>query len=123
LRAAYRPRAFSQWPLRPAVDFITADADGTNLSPAPLVADLEGRYAALGLDVGENATYHLHPATMGHRFASTWPGRVLCIEYRRDLLGAPWRPFRPSTTSARKISRLARPLAAALGKALDATPP
>lgn len=119
LRAAYRPERYATWKVRPPVDFITRDAAGTDLSPRALVAELRGRYASIGVETGENATYHLHPATMGHRFASTWPGRVLCVEYRRDLLGAPWRPFTPSPTGPRKVARLANPLAAALRNVLD----
>lgn len=123
LRAAYRPRNFSRWPVRPPVDFITADADGNDLSPAGLVAALRASYAALGLETGQNSTYHLHPATIGYRFASAYPGRVLCVEYRRDLLGSPWRPFTSSVVGARKVSRLSQPLAGALEIALAATHP
>jgi hypothetical protein len=39
---------------------------------------------------------------------------------RRDLLGAPWRPFVESLIGPRKVSRLARPLAAALAAYLSA---
>lgn len=111
LRAAYRPKLYSTWHLRPPIDLITADAEGRDLSPPGLAASLRAAYSQLGLEVGENATYHLHPATMGYRYASRFPGRVLCLELRRDLLGSPWRPFAPSVVGTRKVVRLAAPLA------------
>jgi predicted N-formylglutamate amidohydrolase len=120
LREAYRPEAYARWVQRPGVDFITRDADGLDLSPAGLVAGLKEAYLALDLEVGENATYHLHPATMGYRYAANHPGQVLCVEFRRDLLGAPWQPFAPSPVGPRKVARLARPLAAALASRLGA---
>ena len=120
LRAAYRPAAYSSWVVRPAVDFISQDAAGRDLSPTGLVAELRSAYAALGLNVGENATYHLHPATMGYRYSAAYPGQVLCLEFRRDLLGAPWRPFAPSPVGRRKVGRLAGPLAAELARRLAA---
>jgi hypothetical protein len=118
LEAAYRPRAWSSWPERPPVDLITRDAAGTDLSPRAVVEEMKRRFAGLGVDVAENATYHLHPATMGYRFAARWPGRVLCVEFRRDLLGVPWRPFRESMAGPRKVVRFAGPLAEALAEAL-----
>ncbi|MEO8275879.1 MAG: N-formylglutamate amidohydrolase [Thermoanaerobaculia bacterium] len=120
LRAAYRPAVFPGWTLRPGVDFITADDTGTDLSPRGLVASLRAAYSDLGVSSGENATYHLHPATMGYRYAAAWPGRTLCVEFRRDLLGSPWRPFVASAAGPRKVARLAAPLAAALSRTLTA---
>lgn len=118
LRTAYRPATVGSWALRPGVDLISRDASGRDLSPPGLVAELLAAYAALGFDVGENATYHLHPATMGFRHSAAYPGQVLCVEFRRDLLGAPWRPFAPSPAGPRKVARLARPLADALATRL-----
>jgi hypothetical protein len=118
LREAYQPEAYARWTQRPGVDFITQDADGHDLAPPGLVPELRAAYGELGLATGENATYHLHPATMGFRYASSHPGRVLCIEFRRDLLGAPWGPFAPSPVGSRKVARLARPLAEALARRL-----
>lgn len=120
LRDAYRPEAYAGWVQRPGVDFITRDDERRDLSPAGLVAALREAYGELGLTTGENATYHLHPATMGYRYALDFPGQVLCVEFRRDLLGAPWQPFAPSPVGPRKVARLARPLAAALAHRLAA---
>ena len=118
LRAAYRPQVYARWTVRPPVDFITRDESGRDLSPAGLVPELRAAYAALGLESGENSTYHLHPATSGSAFAKRYPGQVLCVEYRRDLLGAPWRPFSPGIVGSRKVARLAAPLATALSERL-----
>ncbi len=119
LRAAYRPAIYSTWKLRPGIDCITRDAGGRDLSPPGLVAALRAAYSELDLETGDNSTYHLHPATMGYRFAVSYPGQVLCVEFRRDLLGAPWRPFSPSAVGPRKVARLAQPLAAILTRALE----
>lgn len=121
LRAAYRPAAYGSWALRPAVDFITRDGEGRDLSPPGLAAHLQAAYTALGLDAGENTAYHLHAASMGFRYSAAHPGQVLCAEFRRDLLGAPWRPFAPSRVGPRKIGRLAGPLAEALAGAVSRT--
>ena len=120
LRAAYRPAVYSSWALRPAVDFITRDGEGRDLSPSDLVPALQAVYARIGLGTGDNATYHLHPATMGYRYALAYPGQVLCVEFRRDLLGAPWQPFAPSPVGPRKVARLARPLAEVFARRLAA---
>lgn len=116
LRAAYRPESYSRWALRPPIDFLTRENDGRDLSPPGLVAALRQAYGVVGLECGENTTYHLHPATAGYAHATRFPGQVLCAEFRRDLAGAPWRPFTPGVVGARKVARLARPLAAALGE-------
>ena len=58
---------------------------------------------------------------MGYRYSAAYPGQVLCVEFRRDLLGAPWRPFAPSRVGPRKVARLARPLADGLAAALSRT--
>ena len=116
LRAAYRPATYSQWAVRPPVDFITKDSEGRDLSPPGLVAALHEAYARIGVESGENATYHLHPATAGYAFAARFPGQVLCAEFRRDLAGAPWRPFSPGVVGARKVAELAAPLAAELAE-------
>jgi hypothetical protein len=119
LRAAYRPAAYSRWAARPPIDFITRDGKGHDLSPPGLVAALRAAYAEIGLDSGENATYHFHPATAGYAYAARYENRVLCVEYRRDLAGAPWRPFAPGVVGTRKVIRLARPLAAVLARLLE----
>jgi hypothetical protein len=114
LRRAYRPAVLGGWPLRPPVDLITATADGEVLAPRDVAGRLRVAFAPLGLEVTENATYRLHSATTGCRHSRAWPGQVLTVEVRRDLLGSPWRPFVESRIGPRKVGRIARPLAAAL---------
>lgn len=121
LRRAYRPDRYASWPERPEVDLITEDPEGRRLSPGPLTSLLRRSLEVAGFAVAENASYHLHPATAGHRLSSRWPGRILCFEVRRDLLGAPWRPFAESRIGPRKVARLARPIAEALVGCLGGT--
>ncbi|GMU64826.1 MAG: hypothetical protein AMXMBFR36_11000 [Acidobacteriota bacterium] len=120
LRRAYRPAAYRAWPERPPVDLITATPDGERLAPEGLVATLGDELARIGVPTAENSSYRLHPSTMGHRHARRWPGRVLCLEVRRDLLGAPWRPFVESRIGPRKIGRIAVAISRALERTLDA---
>ena len=66
LHAAYEPELYATWPERPAVDLICAGMDGVFLAAPGLVAAVRERYAEIGVTVTENATYRLHPATMGY---------------------------------------------------------
>lgn len=118
LRAAYAPDAVDAWPLRPPIDVIHRLPDGTSLAPEGAVETL--RRAFEGVEsVGDNLTYPLHPVTMGYHHAVRWPGRVLCLEVRRDLLADPFIPLQPATISPAKVERLANPLARALATLLD----
>jgi len=119
LRLAYREGRYETWVLRPEVDLITADDAGEALAPPTLSTLLWRSFTATGFAPAENSSYSLHPATTGYRHSRRWRGRVICIEIRRDLLGAPWRPFVESRIGPRKVARLARPLAAALAAALS----
>jgi N-formylglutamate amidohydrolase len=113
LRAAYEPAAYATWPERPAVDLITEDEDGARLAPPALVRALREAYARIGVEVAENASYRLHPATMGYRYSARWPGRVLCLEINRALLADPFSPFEEMTIGAAKVDRMAAPIAEA----------
>jgi len=118
LAAAYRPEIYGGWRERPEVDLVTRTPEGEDLAPRPLADELRTALGAAGIGAGENATYTLHPASTGHRHAVRWPGQVLCVEVRRDLLGAPWIPFEESPIGAAGVARVAAPLAAALVAAL-----
>jgi len=118
LAAAYRPEVYGRWRERPEVDLITRTPEGEDLAPRPLADELRAALGAAGIGAGENATYTLHPASTGHRHATRWPGRVLCVEVRRDLLGDPWIPFEESPIGAEAAERLARPIAEAIDRAL-----
>ena len=118
LRAAYRPEVYGRWRERPEIDLITRTPEGEDLAPRALVEDLRESLRAAGHETAENEAYTLHPASTGHRHARRWPGRVLCVEVRRDLLGDPWVPFEESRIGAAAAERLAAPIAAALDRAL-----
>lgn len=120
LRRAYEPAVYRTWPLRPEVDLITATPEGEELAPAGLPEAVAAALEEVWIETGRNASYTLHPATQGLLFARRHPGRVLCLEARRDLLGTPWRPFAPTRVGPRKVLRLARPIAHALSARLAA---
>lgn len=113
LHAAYEPALYATWPERPAVDLICAGPEGMLADP-DLIADLRARYAAIGVTAEENATYRLHPATMGYHYARSYPAQVLCVELNRGLLADPFVPFGESPISPASVTRLSRPIADAL---------
>lgn len=113
LREEYRPERFERWPLRPPVDVISEAEDGTYLAPRALVAAVRERYGAAGVETAENATYRLHGDTEGYRHSARHPGRVLCVEIRRDLLADPFTPFREMRIGEACVRRMVEPLAAA----------
>ena len=72
--------------------------------------------AAIGVKVADGRTYPLHPSTAGYHHVARWPGRVACVEVRRDLVADPWDPFVEMRISAEKARRMAGPLADVLSK-------
>jgi hypothetical protein len=118
LEAAYLPGVYETWDLRPEVDLICETADGRLLASEELLSDVEQRYAAIGITATRNGTYHLHPATMGHRWAVAHPARTLSVEIRRDLLAAPFRPFEEMHIDPASVNRLATPLGSGLQSAV-----
>ncbi|MDP2308548.1 MAG: hypothetical protein Q8P18_21185 [Pseudomonadota bacterium] len=116
LHAAYRPDTVDTWPLRPPVDAIGRSLEGVSMVDEGLLTDLCGGYGAIGLEVADGRTYPLHPSTWGFHHGARWPGRTLCVEIRRDLLADPWDPFVEMVISKDKTSRMAGPLAVALGR-------
>jgi hypothetical protein len=118
LHAAYQPEVYATWKERPPVDFISALADGSfSVAPA-LVASAKAAYEKAGIAAAENATYHMHPATMGLFYARAYPTQVLCVEINRGLISEPFVPFGESPISPQKVARLTAPLSAALAGAL-----
>lgn len=122
LHAAWAPGTAETWPLRPEVDLITADPDGRVLGPEAAIATLVGGLGAAGVEVALNGSYTLHPATLAHTRATRFPGRVLCLEVRRDLLVRAWTPFAPMEADPAKVARFADPIAAALLAAAPTAP-
>jgi hypothetical protein len=118
LHKAYEPELYATWPERPAVDLICAGTDEVFLANPGLVAALRQRYAEIGVTATENATYRLHPATMGYHYARSYPAQVLCMEINRDLLADPFVPFGESPISPNKVARMSAPVLAALREAL-----
>jgi hypothetical protein len=102
------------WPLRPEIDLIVRDADGALQAPAALVAAVADGFRAAGFQVAESATYPLHPATLAHRWTARRPGRVFCLEVRRDLLVREWIWNRASQVDPARADRVAAVLAEAI---------
>lgn len=118
LHAAYVPEVYAKWPERPAVDLICATEDGAFRCDPAITAALVAEYAKAGIAAKENATYHLHPATMGLFYAKAHPGQVVCVELNRGLVADPFVPFGESPISAAKVERMAAPIARVLQSSL-----
>jgi hypothetical protein len=114
LRRAYEPQAYERWERRPAVDLISEDVDGRRLAPPAIVESLKREYAAIGIEVGENATYRLHPETMGYVRSAAHPGRVLCMEISRELLADPFAPFEEMCIGPQQVQYMVNPIVSAL---------
>jgi predicted N-formylglutamate amidohydrolase len=114
LRRAWSAAVEPTWPLRPPVDVIGRSPDGTTHAPPAVVSMLRAQLAPLELEVGESATYPLHPSTLAYEHALARPGRALCLEVRRDLLADPFDPFAEMRIGAARVVRLAGPIASAL---------
>ncbi len=107
LHAAYAPDKEPTWPLRPEVDVIGKTVEGQSLAPQEVVAALEAGLRREGVPLSHGTTYPMHPSTLAHGHVTRWPGRVLCVEVRRDLLAEPWNPFTEMSISPAKVGRLA----------------
>ena len=114
LRRAYEPDREPAWPLRPEIDVIGRELDGTDRAPAGVVAALRHELAGLGIELAESATYPLHPSTLAWDHVVARPGRVLCVEVRRDLLAEPFEPFAEMRIGVAKVDRLVGPFVRAL---------
>jgi len=114
LRWAHEAERVETWPLRPEVDMITRSQDGAVSAAADVAAEVSAAYAELGVTVAENATYHIHPSTLAHRWAERFPGRVFCLEVRRDLLVEEWTWNRENRVVPAAALRFAAPIAAAI---------
>ncbi|MBL8921290.1 MAG: N-formylglutamate amidohydrolase [Myxococcaceae bacterium] len=114
LRAAYTPEKEPTWPMRPEVDVIHKTLEGQPLAPTKVVERLKGALAAVKVPLADGESYPMHPSTLAHGHVLRWPGRVLCVEVRRDLLADPWDPFAQQRISDEKCATLAGPFAEAL---------
>jgi hypothetical protein len=114
LRAAYQPDRVGTWPLRPPIDLITCDAEGTLLASRTLVERVREAFGRAGTPVADSEAYTLHPVTVAHALAVAHPDRTLCLEFRRDLLVHAFTPFAEMQVDPARVERHARPLAEAL---------
>lgn len=125
LHWALAPERATSWPVRAEVDLIHADAEGRSLAPPGSIPALRAALSGIA-EVEENGAYWLHPSTMGARWSTAWPGQVLTLEVRRDLLVRTWTPFAEMEIVPDKIARFAAPIAAvlaSLSKSARASPP
>lgn len=118
LRRVCEPEQYRKWPTRPPVDLITAPPDGVELAPPRLVTAVRDNFAKIGIAATENASYHLHPETVGYRYSARYPGQVLCLEIARDLLADPFSPFEEMRIGTRKVAAMSAPIAAAFAAEL-----
>lgn len=116
LHRAYEPEIFQTWPLRPEFEIIDRDADGIEHTPAHLKKAFRKELASAGWNLEESSTYPLHPSTIAHQHAIDRPGRVLCIEVRRDLLANPFDPFAEMFIAPEKVDAVAAPFSRALAQ-------
>lgn len=119
LRWACAPEREGTWPLRADVDLLTTDPDGRDWSPPGLVGAVVDGFAAVGLQAKANEAYNLHPASLGHTWSTRYPGRVLCLEVRRDHLVSSWTPFEEMTVVHEKVARVAGVLGPVLARAVS----
>ena len=118
LHQAYLPEVYAKWPHRPAVDLISATQDGSFRAAPHLASALQAAYLEVGIVAEQNATYHLHPATMGLVYARAYPDQVLCVELNRGLVAETFVPFGVTSISAERIERLAAPIGRVLANEL-----
>lgn len=114
LHRAYQPEVFQGWRLRPELELISQDLNGTNFSPQALIDLLSLHTKAAGLDLRQNTTYPLHPSTTGYHHAVELEDRILCLELRRDLLTDPFRPFGKNEILPELVEKVASPILDAL---------
>jgi hypothetical protein len=112
MREAYaRPE---QWPLRPEIDVIARTTEGELLADARTVDAIREAGKSLGLEVAVSATYPIHPTSHAWRHSRAWPGRVVCVEVRRDIVANPFEPFEEMRIDPAAVARIARAFADAL---------
>lgn len=115
LRWACEPQRHDTWPLRAEVDLLTRDGDGKLFAPEGVEETLLAAFAEARLQAKANDTYFLHPSTLGYAWAAKYPGRVLSLEVRRDLLVEQWRPFEEMVAVGERCDRVAGVLVGVLG--------
>jgi hypothetical protein len=120
LKAACAPGVLETWPLRAGVDLLTRDGQKTELSPPGMEARLLADFSAAGFVTKANDTYYVHESSLAWTWSTTYPGQLVCLEVRRDLLVPEWLPFEETIADAGKVERVADVLVSALHDALVA---
>ena len=118
LHRVYAPERAESWPLRAEVDLITRDEHGARQAPPGVVEAVTAGLTAEGLEVAENGTYWLHPASRAAQLAARHPQRLLCLELRRDKAVHTWDPFTPMRADHGRLAPVARVVGGALADAL-----
>lgn len=118
LRWACAPERHDSWPLRAEVDLLTRDGDRQLFAPAGIEEELMTAFTQAGFTPKANDTYFLHPSTLGHTWSVSYPGRVLTLELRRDLLVEAWTPLQAMRPVPAACERVASLIAPALERAL-----
>lgn len=118
LRWACAPDRHDTWPLRAEIDLLTRDQEGKLYAPESVEEALSAAFTEAGFKPVANDTYCLHPATMGYVFSARHPGKVVCLEVRRDLL-ATWDPLAEMLPDDELVARVVTPLTQALVGQLD----
>jgi hypothetical protein len=109
LRWACAPDRHDTWPLRAEIDLLTRDQEGKLYAPQGVEEALSEAFEAAGFRPVANDTYCLHPATMGYVFSARHPGRVVCLEIRRDLL-TDWDPLEEMIPDPARVQKVVGPL-------------
>ncbi len=120
LKWAGAPERESSWPLRADVDLLTRDGQKNELSPPGMEHTLLGAFVAAGFSTKANDTYYVHESSLAYTWSTTYPGQLICLEVRRDVLVPQWRPFEETFAAAEKTERVADVLVPVLDQALRA---
>ena len=118
LRWACEPERMTTWPLRADIDLLTRDGAGTELSPPGMEAELLRAFDAAGFTAKANDTYYVHESSLAWTWSTTYPGQLMALEVRRDLLVPQWLPFEETFADLDKTARVADVLAPVLDAAL-----
>ena len=114
LRAAHAPAVVPTLKVRAEIDLLTDTKDGERLADPALTEAVAENLTAAHFEVARNASYCLLPGSQTHRQSVRYPGRVFCLEARRDLLVETYAPLDAMRLDPSKIERLAAPIATAI---------
>jgi len=119
LRAAHAPEVLPTLKVRAEIDLLTDTKEGERLADPVLTETIAQNLTSSGFEVARNASYCLLPGSQTHRQSVRYPGRVFCLEARRDLLVENYAPLDAMHIDPSKIERLAIPIATAIGSWLE----